>query len=131
MILKLQLDRNVDYNSLKMERFRIYLQGSSSVKYNLHLFLTRFVSSVSVREAVNDKSVFKKIDDFRIRVPELSAGTEYNADDYSILPYAKQSFTGFRLLQEYFAFPEKFFFIDIYGLNKFTAAGESQTWKSN
>ncbi len=125
MILKLQLDRNVDYNSLKMERFRIYLQGSSSVKYNLHLFLTRFVSSVSVREAVNDKSVFKKIDDFKIRVPELSAGTEYNAADYSILPYAKQSFTGFRLLQEYFAFPEKFFFIDIYGLNNFIAAGES------
>ncbi len=125
MILKLQLDRNVDYNSLKMERFRIYLQGSSSVKYNLHLFLSKFVSAVSVREAVNDRSAFKKIDDFRIRVPELSAGTEYNADEYSILPYAKQSFTGFRLLQEYFAFPEKFFFMDIYGLDKFTAAGES------
>ncbi|HSL90479.1 MAG TPA: type VI secretion system baseplate subunit TssF [Ignavibacteriaceae bacterium] len=125
LTLKLQLDRNVDYNSLKMDSFRLYLYGSASVKYNLHLFLTNYLSSVFVREVVNDKSPFRKIEDFKVSVPELSTDIEYRGDDYSLLPYSKQSFSGFRLLQEYFAFPEKFFFIDIHGLNKFQANGES------
>ena len=129
LILKLQLDRNVDYNSLKMNSFRIYLQGATSVKYYLHIFLTRYASSVSVREVVNEKSPFQKIDNFMIGVPELSTDIEYNGDEYSILPYSRQSFTGFRLLQEYFAFPEKFFFIDIFGLDKFTASGQSSQFE--
>jgi len=125
LTLKLQLDRNVDYNSLKMDSFRLYLYGSASVKYNLHLFLTNYLSSVFVREVVNDKSPFRKIEDFKVTVPELSTDVEYSGDDYSVLPYSKQSFSGFRLLQEYFAFPEKFFFIDLHGLDKFQATGES------
>lgn len=125
LTLKIQLDRNVDYNSLRMDSFRLYLYGSASVKYNLHIFLTRYLSSISVREFVNDKSVFKRIEDFKVVVPELSTDIEYQGDEYSILPYSKQSFSGFRLLQEYFAFPEKFFFIDILGLDQFHATGES------
>lgn len=125
LTLKLQLDRNVDYNSLKMDSLRLYLYGSASVKYNLHLFLTNYLSSVFVREVVNDKSPFRKIEDFKVTVPELSTDVEYSGDDYSVLPYSKQSFSGFRLLQEYFAFPEKFFFIDLHGLDKFQATGES------
>jgi type VI secretion system protein ImpG len=33
--------------------------------------------------------------------------------DEGILPYTDRSFPGYRLLQEYFTFPEKFFFVDI------------------
>ena len=116
LILQFQLDRNVDFNSLNMDNFRIYLQGSTSVKYNLHLYLTRNVSSVHIRELVDNKSPFQKIENFNIGSPELSTDIEYNEDEYSILPYSKQSFSGFRLLHEYFAFPEKFFFLDIMGL---------------
>ncbi len=123
--LKIQLDRNVDYNSLKMDSFRMYLHGSASVKYNLHMFLTRYLSSISIREFINEKSVFKKIENFKIAVPELATDIKYDGNEYSILPYSKQSFSGFRLLQEYFAYPEKFFFVDVIGLNKFRAAGES------
>jgi type VI secretion system protein ImpG len=34
-----------------------------------------------------------------------------------MLPYPRRSFLGYRLLQEYFTFPEKFFFIDLVGLD--------------
>ena len=34
----------------------------------------------------------------------------------ALLPYPRRSFLGYRLLQEYFSFPEKFFFIDLEGL---------------
>ena len=44
--------------------------------------------------------------------------------DNSILPFSKTTFSGYRILHEYFAFPEKFFFVDIIGLDKFKASGQ-------
>ena len=35
-----------------------------------------------------------------------------------MLPYPRRSFLGYRLLQEFFTFPEKFFFVDITGLER-------------
>ena len=35
--------------------------------------------------------------------------------DEGMLPYSPRSFLGYRLLQEYFAFPEKFLFVDSVG----------------
>lgn len=127
LILKIQPDRNVNYAALNMNNFQIYLQGSASVKFNLLLYLTRYVSSVSVKELIDNKSTFRKIDDFSIGIPELSWETDEN--DNSILPYSKQTFTGFRLLHEYFSFQEKFFFVTLKGLEKFKDSGESNPFE--
>ena len=40
-----------------------------------------------------------------------------------VLPYPRRSFVGYRLLQEYFAFPEKFFFMNLKGLSELQRAG--------
>ncbi len=40
-----------------------------------------------------------------------------------MLPYPRRSFVGYRLLQEYFTFPEKFLFFDLAGLSQLRAAG--------
>ena len=45
------------------------------------------------------------------------------AADEGLLPYAPRSFLGYRLLQEYFAFPEKFLFVDVTGLDAAAKAG--------
>ena len=37
-------------------------------------------------------------------------------DDEALLPYARRSFRGYRLLQEYFAFPQRFLFLRLAGL---------------
>jgi len=39
-------------------------------------------------------------------------------DDEALLPYGSQSFSGYRLLQEYFSFPERFRFIKLTGLKE-------------
>lgn len=127
LVIQLQLERNVDYKSLEMERFQIFLHGSSSVKHNLHLYLNRYVTSLSVREYINEKSPYQKIESFRIGSPELTAGLNNDDEEYATLPYSNRTFSGFRLLQEYFSFPEKFFFLDILGLNQFKGTGESST----
>ena len=40
------------------------------------------------------------------------------AEDEGMLPYPRRSFVGYRLLQEYFCFPQKFFFFDLTGLRR-------------
>ena len=36
----------------------------------------------------------------------------------SLLPYSRLSFSGYRILQEYFSYPKKFFFFDIFGFDR-------------
>jgi type VI secretion system protein ImpG len=43
--------------------------------------------------------------------------------DQGLLPYANQSFLGYRLLTEFFAFPPKFHFVDVCGLRRACRAG--------
>jgi type VI secretion system protein ImpG len=45
------------------------------------------------------------------------------AADEGLLPYGPRSFLGYRLLHEYFAFPEKFLFVDVTGLDAAAKAG--------
>ena len=42
------------------------------------------------------------------------------APEEAILPWPARSFSGFRLLTEYFAFPEKFLFLDFTGIERKT-----------
>ncbi|HSP87561.1 MAG TPA: type VI secretion system baseplate subunit TssF [Ignavibacteriaceae bacterium] len=129
LILKFQLERNVDYNSLNMDSLQLYLHGSASIKYNLLLYLTKYVASLSVKESDDKKSQYQKIDNYNISIPEFSNKPDNDINDYSILPYSKQTFPGFRLLQEYFSFPEKFFFVEINGLQNFKSSGESNSFE--
>ncbi|MBW7841684.1 MAG: type VI secretion system baseplate subunit TssF [Ignavibacterium sp.] len=122
--LKIQPDRNVDYESLQMNNFQLYLQGAASIKFELLYFLTNFVSSVSVKELSNTKAAYTEIKDFKIEIPDLYS-EDYSTRDNSILPYSKQTFSGYKLLQEYFSFPEKFFFIQINGLEQFKSSEQS------
>ncbi len=125
LIIRFQLERNVNFNSLNLNSLQLYLHGSSTIKYNLLLFLTKFVNSISVKETDDKKTQYQNIDDFEISIPEFSRKKKTDIDDYSILPFSKQTFPGFRLLQEYFSFPEKFFFIEINGIQNFKSSGES------
>ena len=129
LILRMQPGRNVKFSSLAMNDFQIYLHGPASVKYNLLLYLTSYVSSIYVKEISGDNRQYQKINDFNIGIPELSDGLINEEEDSAILPYSKQTFSGFRLLHEYFSFPEKFFFVNIQGLEKFKDSGESNPFE--
>ena len=83
---------------------------------------------MSIKE--NDgSSQFQKIQNYKIGIPELSEELNYDEDELALLPYSQQTFTGYRLLQEYFAFPDRFFFIDIVGLDQFEASQEGHEFE--
>ena len=128
LIIKIQLDRNVDFKSLDLNNLQLYLTGAASIKYNLLLFLNNFVTAVSIRENIDSKSPYHLQNDLKIGIPELSIEPFNEQVDNSILPYSRQTFSGFRLMQEYFAYPEKFFFVDIRGLQNFKALEDSNSF---
>lgn len=129
LVLQIQPDRNVDYESLELKRLRIYLHGADLLKFTLMLYLTKYVSSVAVAELVEDRSNFVDIKPFKIGIPELSPELDYETEELAVIPYARQTFAGYRLLHEYFSFPERFFFIDIEGLERFKASGDGHPFE--
>ncbi len=119
LILQIQPERNVDYSSLELNNLQIFLHGAESVKYTLLLYLLKYVSAVEMRAVKDKTSPFTRIEPYNISIPGLTDMDDAESAKQEMLPYARQSFKGFRLLQEYFAYPERLFFVDIAGLETF------------
>lgn len=125
LIIKIKPDRNTSFENLKLNNLQLYLHGADSIKYTLLLFLSKYVKSISVRELGSDGSEYRKIPKWEINIPGLERYKEDIKGDYSILPYSERTFSGYRLLHEYFSFPEKFFFVEVSGLEKHNATNEN------
>lgn len=101
---------------------RFYLNGEASLTYPLYEMLFNNVERVELRAG---PAAGGRGEAATIRLPNSSikpVGFEANE---SLLPYSVRSFRGYRLLTEFFAFPEKFLFFDIEGLGRASAADGS------
>jgi type VI secretion system protein ImpG len=99
-----------------LDRIRFYLQGEGKVVFGLYELLLNDLIRVELRGA--DKSGPPPF-------PLPPGGVRpvgFEADE-GLLPYSERSFPGYRLLQEYFAFPEKFLFVDFTGLERAVEGG--------
>ena len=123
LVLLIQPFKNIDYQTLDLERLRLYLHGADSLKYSLLLYLLSYTSSLTVTELNTKKPNPVQINPFKIGIPGLSSDLGYHSKEFAILPYARQTFTGYRLLHEYFSYPERFFLIEIEGLKQFKCSG--------
>jgi type VI secretion system protein ImpG len=124
LIIHIQPNRNVNFEALELDKLQIYLNGSDSLKYTLLLYLTKYTKSIQVREIEKSASEFSAIKPFSIGIPGVSDHLDYSEDELALLPYAQESFGGYRLLHEYFSYKERFFFLDIIGLDQFQAGGD-------
>jgi type VI secretion system protein ImpG len=124
LIFTVQPHKNIDLNTLNLDNLVFYLQGPDTLRYILLLYLTKYVSGISIRELFKDSGEFVPLPSFKIGIPGLVQGFEDVSRDCSLIPYARQVFAGYRLLQEYFAFKDRFFFIELQGLESFEPSGE-------
>ena len=129
LILQIHPHRGVSYEALDLRRLTLYLHGPDSLKYALWAHLIRDVSGVAVRETAERDSAFRDIKPYRIGVSGLSDAPDESGDEFALIPYARQIFTGYRLLQEYFSFRERFFFLDVEGLDRFRAASDGSPFE--
>lgn len=93
-----------------LSRIRFFLNGEPKVVHALYEHLMTAAVAVDLRPG-GGRDLPSPV---RL-APDILAPVGF-AEDESLLPAGERSFPGFRLLQEYFAFPEKFLFFDLTGL---------------
>ncbi|HQT88672.1 MAG TPA: type VI secretion system baseplate subunit TssF [Acidiphilium sp.] len=107
---------DLNFATLGLDRLRLYLRGAGALAPQLYELLMAHTIGVALADAPGDPApVLVGRDALR--------AVGFDPDD-SLLPYAARSFAGFRLISEYFAFPEKFLFVDIDQLDRKTLLSE-------
>jgi type VI secretion system protein ImpG len=107
---------DVTFSKLDLRGLRFYMSGESNLAHSLCELLQNNCARIVVRDLSRNS---------RKPAVELPASALQFAgfqDDDAMLPYPRRSFAGYRLLQEYFAFPEKYFFFDLTGLDQVVRA---------
>ncbi len=105
-------DKLEDFRSL-----RLYLDGESNLVHSLYELLSNNCRRILIRDLAPDSRKPPLV------LPPSALKPLGFLDSEAMLPYPRRSFAGYRLLQEYFAFPEKFFFFDLTGLEQLAGAG--------
>ncbi len=96
-------------DQLDLRRVRLYLTGDPSIAYQLHYHLSQHVREIAAGPSgPGDANPQPR------RPVRLVPGGF--AQDEALLSHPAGSFSGYRLLQEYFVLPEKFLCFDLMGL---------------
>lgn len=115
-VLKLgfRLWNQVRPEAIRLDRLRLFLHGEPAVTFALYYLLLKHVEEARVTAGRGDRSGAHR--------PVTFAAAGFGADE-ALLPYPAASFPGYRHLQEYFALPEKYLFIDVLGLDRLNELG--------
>ena len=109
--IRLQLPPGMSMAQLELDELRFYLGGQTDVAMRLHELL---LSSTVAVLAGPPGSLARP--EQRRALPGSAVQPVGYAEEEALLPTALRGFAGTRILQEYFAFPERFLFLDIAGL---------------
>jgi type VI secretion system protein ImpG len=107
---------DISFEKLELDSLSFYLSGESAVIHSLYELLCRNCSRIVLRDPANPRTPPRELPVRNLR--PMGFG-----EDEDVLQYPRRSFVGYRLLQEYFAFPEKFFFLTLNGLSALQRAG--------
>ncbi|MBT9330204.1 type VI secretion system baseplate subunit TssF [Paracidobacterium acidisoli] len=114
--MRLQCAPDVSFEKLELDMLRFHLTGDTNVVHTLYELFCRNCIAICVRDPQKSNGPVSAVP-----VSQLAAmGFE---EDEALLPYPRRSFSGYRLLQEYFTFSEKFLFFELDGLKAIAETG--------
>lgn len=122
LTLDIETFQNVQLHTLELDRLRLFIDGESTLMYHLYELLFNNVARVSV--IVHDGQREREI-----RLPPDALKPVGFHPDEGLIDYSERSFIGYRLLHEYFIFPDKFMFVDITGLQRALVGIEAQRFE--
>ncbi len=124
----------VRFAKMPMGDLRFYLHGQSRSVYDLYELLNCNLLGVAIAPSAKDSAA-------AWLPPEVIRPVGFERDE-GLFDYPARSFLGYRLLTEYFAFPQKFLFLDVTQIpqrtcpnwetsciSTFTSIGISPTWR--
>ena len=107
-----------------IESLRFYINGEPQLVYPLYEMVFNNATAVELRPiAAKKRSGAGSRTPSAVTLSPSGLKTVGFQSDEGMLPYTARSFTGYRLLTEYFAFPEKFLFFDVEGLDRAAREG--------
>lgn len=115
--VRIECAPDVHFADLPLESLRFYLNGEPALVNTLYELLCNNCMSIVLRDP-RPKFRQRPIE----LIPDALKAVGFD-DDESMLPFSERSFGAYRILQEYFAFPERFFFLDLRGMDALRIAG--------
>jgi type VI secretion system protein ImpG len=112
--LRLKSAGDLPFAKIALERLNVFLGGPEGSRPRLYEQLLANVVCAYVRPATRPLP-------WQERLPASAIKALGFSEAEALLPRAPQSFDGYRLLQEYYAMPERFLFVEIGGLDRAVA----------
>lgn len=115
--VELQCLPDVTFAKLELNTLRFFLNGETTLVATLYELLCNNCVQIQIRDtgpAPKRKPVV---------LPPAALRPVGFGPDEGMLPLPRRTMVAYRLLQEYFTFPEKFFFLDLDGFDQVRAAG--------
>jgi len=120
--LRLKASGGFQFNEISIDSLAVYLNGAgelvASLMEHFHAGCLGFFARGHSQDGAPQDPVFVAHD--CIDMPGIGA-------DEAMLPYEDRSFQGYRLLQEYFTFPERFNFVRLNSLGGWSSSAQSDT----
>lgn len=107
--LRLRTEADVPLSRLEVSKLSIHLSGTDDIASHLYELITGRLCGVIVCAADRPASWQRFIPADRVNASGFD-------DTEAMFPYASRGFEGYRLLHEYFAFPQRFQFFTVEGL---------------
>jgi len=111
---------------LELKRLRLHLAGEHYISQMLYLCLLRNLDVIELVPLDANGKPFAGVGErdiaFTLRGDKVSPVGF--AEEQALIPYPLNTFRGYRFLQEYFAFQDKFLFVDVQGLEVLEAFPE-------
>ena len=99
--------------NLPLSRLRFFLTGKESAAHTLHYALTNQVKAIRfiIRDEQQEEHCTATLEPSAIRTVGFQ-------EEEGLYPYSEKTELGYRIMQEYFSFPEKFLFAEVSGLER-------------
>ncbi len=115
--VELQCLPDVTFEKLELNTLRLYLHGETTLVSTLYEVLGNNCVQIQVRDCGPGPK--RK----PVLLPPSALRPVGFGQDEGMLPVPRRAMVAYRLLQEYFTFPEKFYFLDLDGFDQVRAAG--------
>lgn len=113
LILQLEAQGGMKFADLSLEKLRFYLAGDGHLIASLYELLFNHVTQVVVRSLDPGNNA----QPYTLTPDQCLSPVGFELDE-GMLPYPSRTFVGYRLLTEFFTFPNKFHFLDLGGLRR-------------
>ncbi|HXJ24016.1 MAG TPA: type VI secretion system baseplate subunit TssF [Polyangia bacterium] len=107
--LQLRATAGLKMSEVALDELTLFVRGSDELPGKLYEQIVAHTMATVVRPTTRPAP-------WRHLVTQDPVVTVGYDDDEALLPYSARSFQGYRLLQEYFAFPARFLFVKLRGL---------------